>query len=278
VSNPKTVFDYLNYREYLKNALPVKGPDRGARAKLAGALNCQGAFISLVLGGSSHFSLEHAAKISRFLNHDTEERDYFLLLVHLARAGSKDLETYYREKIQGIQIRRREIKERVDTTTQLSEADQLTYYSSWHFTAIHMCLMVPHLQDKSAIAAALKLPQSRVSSVLNFLLKTGLAKLSGNRYVCGPTRIHLPADSPLVTKHHSNWRLQALQSMDSFHPSSLHYSSVMSLSQEAIEKIRTILLQAIETSEPIIKEAKEETVCVLAMDLFEIALSNPRQS
>lgn len=266
----KTLFDFYDYRAYLKFALPVSGPQRGTRAKLAEALGCQGAFVSLVLGGSTHFSLEHAEKVSRFLTHDEDERDYFLLLVHSARAGSKDLERYYQEKLEAIRSKRREIKERVVTTSSLSEADQLVYYSSWHYTAIHMCLMVPHLQERQAIANALHLPQGTVSSILSFLVRTGLAEEQGGRFVCGPIRIHLPANSPLVSKHHTNWRVKAIQSLDGTNKSDLHYSSVMCLSEEAIEKIRSLLLQAIEDTEPIIKDAKNEAVCALALDIFRV--------
>ena len=267
----KTLFDFDDYRAYLKFALPVSGPLRGSRSKLAESLGCQSAFVSLVLGGNTHFSLEHSAKISRFLKLDEDEQDFFLLLVHLARAGSKDLEDYYKKRIEAIRRRRREIKERVVTTQSLSESDQLTYYSSWHFTAVHMCLMVPHLQERRSISTALQLPTDTVSSVLNFLTRTGLAEQRGDKFVCGPIRIHLPDSSPLVSKHHTNWRMRAVQSLDNRSHTDLHYSSVMTLSEVATERIRDLLLQTIQDSEPIIKDAKNEIVCALSLDLFQIA-------
>lgn len=44
----KKVFEFNDYREFLKSALPVLGPERGSRNRLAEALNCQKGFISQV--------------------------------------------------------------------------------------------------------------------------------------------------------------------------------------------------------------------------------------
>lgn len=265
------VFEFTDYRSFLKRALPVAGPGRGARTKLAEALGCQNGFVSLVLSGGAHFSLEHAVKISKFLQHDHEEREFFLLLVHLARAGSKELENYYQENIQKILGARREIKSRIKEQSTLNDADRLHYYSSWHFTAVHMCLLIPSLRSKEAMAHYLHLSPQIIANVLKFFVTCGLAIQKGGLFYCDPnTRIHLPADSPLVAKHHTNWRMRAIDSLDRNGKVDLHYSSVMSISQDAAEKIRAILLQAIENCEPVIRDAKDEGIYTVTLDLFGI--------
>lgn len=266
----KSLFDFNHYREYLKAALPVSGPGRGARARLAEALGCQPGFVSLVLSGGSDLALEHAFKTSDFLKHTVQERDYFLLLVHLARAGSKGLESYYREKIEAIQNQRREVKERIRSSSSLTLEDQLIYYSSWHYSAVHMCLMIPRLQTPSAIRNALSLSASTVSDCLEFLARTGLARAQGERFVGGPARMHLPADSPLISRHHANWRIQALKSLDERRIADLHYSAVISISMDAAEEIRKILLNSIQQTEPALAAAKDEKVFALNLDLFEV--------
>ena len=71
-----------NYIEYLKAALTNDGKRGGAKQALAKYLRCQSSFVSQVLTGRSHFSLEHAVAISDFLKHSDDEREFFLLLVH----------------------------------------------------------------------------------------------------------------------------------------------------------------------------------------------------
>lgn len=266
-----TIYEFTDYREYLKAALPVSGEGRGSRNRLAETLNCQKGFVSQVLGGLTHFSPEHAIKISRFLSHDSEEEEFFLLLIHLGRSGSFDLSEFYKRKIKEILDRRKQIKGRIKTDQALSEADQTLYYSSWHFTAIHMCLMVPELRTRKAMSEYLGLSTEMVSRVLSFFVSRGLAEQKGGEYFSGPTRIHLPSDSPLVAKHHTNWRMQAIQSLDRQLPRDMHYSLIMSLSEEAAEKVRTILLNSVQEIEPVLKAAKDETVYALNLDLFNVS-------
>jgi uncharacterized protein (TIGR02147 family) len=265
-----SVFDFRNYREYLKEALPTQGPSRGGRSKLAAALGCQNGFVSLVLSGEGNFSPEHAMTISRFLNHDEEERDYFLLLVQFERAGSKDLESHYKKKVDEIHARRKEIRERIQVKSTLSEADHLTYYSSWHYAAIHMSLYTPALQTRESLANYFHLPTAKVSQIVNFLTSIGLVEEKNHRLFPKPSRIHLSPDSPLIAKHHTNWRMKSIQSLDEPRPRDLHYSAILSLDEEAVEKIREILLLALQNSEPILKAAKDETVYVTTIDLFQL--------
>jgi hypothetical protein len=191
-----SIYDCKNHREYLQKALPVAGEGRGLRTKLALALNVQNGFVSLALAGKADFSLEHAVKISRFLDQDQSERDFFLLQVHRDRAGSHELKNYYEEKLKAILVERSKIIERVDTTAPLPETARALYYSSWHYTAIHMCLRVVGLQTKKEIAERLRLPQKKVAEILSFMVEQGLAAQEGARYVAGPTRIHLAEGSP----------------------------------------------------------------------------------
>lgn len=223
-----------------------------------------------MIAGNAHFSAEHALKVSQFLEHDSEEQDYFLHLVSYSRAGSRDLERFYLAKIEDVQRRRREISNRIRVKEELALVDQVTYYSSWHYTAIHMSLFVPKLQTRAALARHFRLAPTMVSKVLDFLVRAGFVRLEGDRYIAQPSRTHLTADSPLIARHHSNWRMKASQSLDEPSETDLHYSLVMSASPEAMEKIREILLKGIQATEPILRESKDEAGYVLALDLFSL--------
>lgn len=152
----------------------------------------------------------------------------------------------------------------------MSDAQRMAYYSTWHFTAVHMCLVNPQLQNRRAIAEFLKLPQETVSRTVDALLEMGLAEQKGHHIVGNYDRLHLPSDSPLVHKHHANWRMRAIHALDLQRSQDLHYSLVMSVSHEAAEKIRALLLNAIQSLEPVMKEAKDEAVYAVAVDLFDV--------
>lgn len=266
----KSIFEFKHYREFLKDALPTDGEHRGSRNRLAEALGCQKGFVSQVLSGRSHFSLEHGPQIARFLDLSEDEKEYFLLLLHRGRAGSHELEKFYDRKLKERLELRTEIKERLRSKSDLTELEQAEYYSSWIYTAIHMCLMIPELRTKQAIAAYLGAPQSKISKVLEFFYRVGLAKEVGGGIIAGPARIHLPSQSPLISRHHTNWRMQAIASLDGTKDQDLHYSLVMSISEEAAIEIRELLLNSIQMIEPVLKSAEDKTVYALNLDLFSV--------
>jgi len=48
-----------------------------------------------VLNGDVNFNLEQALKISEFLDHSTDEKQYFLWMVEFKRAGTQDLKNIF---------------------------------------------------------------------------------------------------------------------------------------------------------------------------------------
>lgn len=265
-----TVFDFADYHSFLRTILPTRGPGRGRRVQLAAALRVQKGYVSEVLNGKADFCLEQAYEVSDFLSLADAEREFFLLLVQISRSGSKKLEAYFRRKIQATLANRREISERVLAKTRMSDRDQLTYYSAWHFTAVHMCLMVQATRTIQSISDYLNVPKERVTQALDFLIGAGLAVRRGNQFEVGATRIHLPSHSPYVARHHANWRIQALQSAEWNKQEHLHYTSIMSISSEAAQTVRDMLLKTIESTEPVIKKSGEHGVYAFMMDLFDL--------
>jgi predicted transcriptional regulator len=133
-----------------------------------------------------------------------------------------------------------------------------------------MCLVNPHTQTKKEIAEHLKIPIEQTAKILEDLVQIGLASQEGDRFIGNYDRIHLPADSPLISKHHTNWRMRTIHSLDFQRKQDLHYSLVMSISRTAAEKMREILLRSIREMEPVMKEAKDEEVFALTLDLFDV--------
>lgn len=272
MKDPRTrIYEYTSYIQYLAEVLAISGASRGMRSRLAAHLRCQTAFISQVLHGQAHFSLEHALGVAEFLSLDAHESHFFMLLVHKGRAGSKALASYYEEQIEEIREQRRLVRARIQVKQTLSIEDQATYYSAWYYAAIHVMLSIPALQSKGALADYLRLPVALVSRCVDFLVSTGLAvDAGGGGFKIGNARIHIGNDATLISRHHANWRTRTLVSLDQIAKEDLHYSSVVTLADVDAEKIRGMLLDAIERSEPILKESKEEGVFVMAMDFFRL--------
>ena len=265
----KELFDYDDYKLYINELIdgsPSKG--RGLKLKMAEHLNCQSAFVSQVLNGIPHFSLEQAVKINDFFGHTKEQARFFILLLQTARAGTEDLKVFFRSEMREILDKRSNLKNRIDIKKSLNATDQQVYYSSWHYAAIHMLLLIKEFQRMEEISKRLHLSKEKVTEILNFLENTGLIKNVGDHFEVGVTRIHLTKDSPQIQRHHTNWRLRAIEAIDLNLDKNLHFSTVVSMSSKDVPVIREILIKAIEDCRKVIRDSKEEQLECLCIDLF----------
>ncbi len=163
------IFLFKNYKYYLKKILTTTGAVRGSRLKLSRFLNCQSGFVSQVLNGSAHFSLEHSIKISEFLSHTSTERKFFMLLVQKAKADSKDLKNFYSTEISAILDNRAQITDRLELKQNLKEEQSNIYYSQWYYSAIHVLVSISDYESIEKICERLLIKKSILLKALKFL-------------------------------------------------------------------------------------------------------------
>lgn len=267
----KEVFDYLSYKAYLKDFIAEKpGKGHGFKTIIAQALQCKGAFVSQVLNKDANFSLEQGEALNRLLQHPPESADFFLLLVQYERAGTLHLRERLRRQIDKYIQKRQILKERVDIKETLPIEAQATYYSHWAYGVIHMLLTVEAFKTRDAIVGYTRLPIEKVSDVLDFFVRTGLAIYKNGKYELGTSRLFLGNDSPLIAKHHTNWRLQAIQSLDRDLKNDLHYSSVVSIASSEVAKVKEALIKGMQSAREIVKNSPpEEEIFCICVDFFK---------
>lgn len=267
-----TVFEFDNYKAFLSSYLRQKpGRGHGLKSKWAQAMGCNVAYVSQVLNHEAHFSVEQSVNLLELLGLGESEEKFFLLLVQWARAGSVKLKNRIANEVQQIQQQRTLLRNRVDIKQRLTVEHQAQYYSSWHYAAVHMGTTIKALRTKSALAERFQISERRVSEVLDFLIKIGLVVVEDGQYVPGESRIFLGSDSHLISKHHSNWRLKAMQSLEEVRDDSLHLSTVITLSGSELKMVREEILAAIEKARSIVRQTtNEEDIACLSVDLFRL--------
>ena len=264
------IFEFRDYKIYLRERLPTTGIQRGSRAKLAELLDCQGGFVSQVLHGKVHFSMDQIAKIDRFLEHSPEETDIFLTLVSLSRANSDEVRGMYRAQLNRLLARRRRVDARIAETSDVGSVIKAEYYSSWVYSAVHVLIMVPNFQNLTKLAATLGLSHTRLQNILAALKRWGLVTEHAGKWSALPSRWHLSRESPAFVQHHTNWRLQAIRGLELQNVESLHYSGPMAITKAASKAIHTLLLEAITSMEPHIAAPGEEVGRVVCIDYFAL--------
>ena len=266
-----SIFEYKDYKKFIADWIEHSAnKGRGLRKQLAEAIGCQTAFVTHVLSGDYHFSLEQAEACGQWMGLPHAEIEYLLLLVMRQRAGTKSLEKLLSQQIAAKKEELTALKTRLKIQDSMSQEDQMIYYSSWHFAAVHMALLIPELQTLEGLQKHFQFSPTRLRHVLEFLVDKGLIKQEKNIFKSVLPVLHLGLDSPLLNQHHANWRLKAIEAIIGKSTIDLHYSGVTSLSEDDFEWVRERLSLLLEEIVARVKNSKDEKLACLNFDWFQI--------
>jgi len=265
-----SIFNYLDYRSYIRDLAKQRG--RGARAEWAEAMGVQKGYLTQVLKDRAHISLEQADRLAAYLGLNDGEKDYLLLLLQKERSGTPSLESHFQKKLAEVRDKQLSVRKRFHEDHKLSLRDQMLFYSNWHYAAIHIALGISTLRTPEEIGNALKIPITTVRETLKFFLSCGLAEEAQNgHYLPLTNQSFLSGESPLIQRHHLNWRLKALQNLERNRTDEIHYSAVVSLSRTDCENLQRKLLETIaEFKREVTKSSQETEIQVLTMDYFSL--------
>jgi len=131
-------------------------------------------------------------------------------------------------------------------------------------------LTVPEFRHREKIASRLNLPLEKVGEILEFLLTRGLVSEVRGELAVTKTVMHLGNDSSMIAKHHSNWRIKAIASLDSEAATDLHYSSAVSLSREDALELKKMMIAHLEKIRAVVKDSPAEEVFSVGLDFFRL--------
>ncbi len=265
-----TVYEAKNHISYLKHWIlsqPKKG--YGLKSQLAESIGTQTGFVTQAIQGSANFSPEQGLEIARFMGLSEEEIQFYLLLLQRDRAGTHELKMHYDRQMKLLLEQRESLAQRLKAKTAPSNLDQSTYFSSWVYSYLHVLLTCrPHTRlEETAEAVGMK--TTEVKPYMDFLVQAGLANLTNKGYSTGEALMHLGTNSPHLLKHHLNWNLRAIQAIEKSLKDGLHYSSVVSLSEEDYLSAKELLVTAVQEFKKIIKDSKGERVYGFTLNLFD---------
>ena len=267
----KKVFDFDSYKDFVTSWIstqPRRG--RGLQRKLAQHLRMHTTMISHILRGNQHFTDDQGLLVAEYLGLTELETEYFLTLLQLDRAATQKMKERIKKRLLYLRDQGQDIKNRISSHHQLAPEDSARFYSNWFFSALRLLTDIPEYQDRAKLVEALELPRNIANDAINFLLDRGLIRDDRGRIVIGPSRTHLPSDSPYVWTMHKNWRMKAIERHARHSRSELFYSAPMSISKHDITKIRELLIQLTSEVTKIAGQSKPEKLVALNFDWFEV--------
>lgn len=266
------IFDHSNCVSYLKaylKARPKAG--YGEARKMAHHLGVSSTYMSHILSGAKNLTAEQAVLLSDYLGHSQLEADYFYQLVQLERAGHDRLRKFLNAKLTEIRARSQKLVHRVDAKKILSDEDRATFYSNAVYSAIHLFTSTSsrgHTPDE--IAQRFSLTRARALEALRFLVEAQLVVEKDGFYAMGTQSTHLDTGSPFLQKHHSNWRLRAIQAAEDLSEEELMYTVNVSLSTEDYSRLRVRMVDFIKSFLDTVRASPAEDIACMNLDFFWI--------
>lgn len=265
------IYDFDDYRTYLKEwleAQPKAG--RGILRSWSQKFSVHPSLLSQVLSGKRLLTLELGDQLGDELGFAENEAAFFQLLVLQEHAGTKKLRDKFRKRILDARARSKKISERVRADIELSEEAKGVFYSNWMYAGIWNLTAIPGFRAVDALAARLQLPRALVAAGIEFLVNEGLCRIGDDGAIeVGPRTTYVPAGSPLVERHHQNWRLHGFTKMKLKREEDLFLTVPMSLSVADATKLRALLPSWIQEVAKIIGPSESQTVRCLNLDFFE---------
>lgn len=271
MAEKKSVFDFDKYNNFLQNWVKSKPKNGfGQLGKIAKHLNISSVSVSYLFNGKRAPSDEQAVELCAYLGLNEHESDYFILLIQKARAGSHKLEQRIEKQLSKSRAAAQELRTRVPEFKPFDEEAQATFYSQWYYSGIRLATSMEQAQDLNALAEFAKLPVERVRAIVDFLVRYGLCVEKNQKIEMGPQRTHVAADSPLAGRHHTNWRLKAIESVDCVENDELFFTGPMALSYEVFQEIRRQMTEMISSTTKLIAPSKSELFACMNVDLFKL--------
>ena len=264
-----TVFDFSSSGRVFAAMLEAHKDERGYKTRLAKAATVHPSYVTRIAQGQASITPDQAAALASFWGLRTSEKEYFLWLVLRGRSGDESMVALADERIRQL----KKAHDELGSSLPAEKVDPLAenkYYMSWVYSAVHLLSALPG-QTAAQVARRLALPEPVVTAAAGFLDRIGLVKIRGGKLLKTERQnVHLSNESWMASLQHRNWRVASADRIGRPADGDMRYTGVHSLSKPDLEELRRHFREFLLRTDRLVRPSKDETVCVLCMDLFEL--------
>lgn len=264
------LFSFTDYKSALKEVMEKKWQSsRGLYRKIADHLGVHPTLVSQVFSGVKDFTEEQMILICEFFGLPGLDSQYLMSLLQKERAGSLKLKNHFENVGAALRKQAQQISSSVGPRT-LSDYESSVFYSSWIYSAIYQMTNQTRKPRFTEVCGRLDLPAAKAQAALDFLLKTGLVTEKAGHYHAGEVQAPLPESSSLVARHHTLWRLKAIDKAETLSEEELMQSLNVSLSVSDFQKFRKELSNIVLRFRSFAESSSAEKLAQLNIDFFWI--------
>jgi uncharacterized protein (TIGR02147 family) len=232
------IYDYLSYREFLRDAVKKKkaeNPNFSFRFIAQGLKLKSPTFFNWVLQGKKKLSNSLAHRVADLFKMSTKEKAFFMLLVQYANAKTQAEKAFYFDQIIAIRIKK----------LSTVNPNQYAYYGEWYHSAIREILAVaPFSGDYKELASKLRprISAKKAKASIEILEKLNLIKKTPKGTVTAGNALLSTGDtweSDIIDNFQSDLLGFGKKAFDEIDKKERDVSNVFAgLSQENFKKVR----------------------------------------
>lgn len=265
------VFRAKTYQDFIRETIrKMPNNGRGELLRLATHIEIHTSTLSQILADKKHLTLEQASAAADFFGLSELEARCFLLLVSRDRAGTNSLKRRYESELKEIRSKALDLKEIIPQDRPLSEEEKAIFYSNWFYTAIWAQTSIEGFQTRDALQKHFNLPRKLVNDVVGFLIETNICIEKKGKLSPGLQYTHLSADSPLLSRHHANWRIKAMERHPNLFEGEICYTSPMTLSRSDVQLVKRLIADLVTEVNKIRDPSPCEELFCLNIDWFKV--------
>ena len=265
-----TLYDYIDYKKYL-----VANLEHGEAKKFAQHIGCQPPFLSRVLKDEVNLSLEQGFLANSYFHHSPQETEYFMQMLHYARAGTNKLRDYYHQQLTQANSERKRLQKQLESSHQITDQFRSEYYSSAYYSLCHILVSVLKQTQVDQIAKLLHLEIEETKIILHDLQRFGVIKQRGNAFEVTQAKIHARKEEVFSVFHNRNIRNWMLGQMQKKSIHNFHFTNVIGVSHKDYNRILDLLSETTRKMENIIAPSPEECAGIVCIDAINL---NPSSS
>lgn len=265
------IYLYDDYKVFLKEYIEEQQKKgRGFVMKISTALNLHSSHVSAVINGEKDFTLEQFFSLAKFLELDSRETEFLMLLAQHSRAGTHDYKQYLRQQLDCSKQQGLRNQKSFTDAKELSTEEKSIFYSSWIFPAVQLYCLVGKGKTFEEIQSRFNLDNQRLNEILVFLLQAGLCKQNGNTYFMDNIKTVITASSPLWVNNHKNWRIKSIQRSEQVASNEILYTSTVTLSKADFNNVRDEILHLLKSVSKRVDDSPSEELACLNVDWFMV--------
>jgi uncharacterized protein (TIGR02147 family) len=268
-----TIFNYLDYREYLSDECKRRKKDQPGftQDRLATRSGIRSAYFSNVLKGRANLNSDQIFAVSEELALPPHEGQFLMLLKEFDQCVSQERKARLKEEITEIQSRALKTESHISVQVRRNEHELIMkYYGDPWIKVVHVLLQIPrYASDTKLMADDINMTETHLNEILNTLQELEIIRWSDKKVEVLAKNFHLPKDSAMLLPHQFLMRMKSAVRMQEV-PADKRYSfSVTFSSTEKVrEAIQQKLLGLLAEIQPMVKSGASENAYQLNFDLF----------